>query len=322
MPKMKNVFGNARLNLMLAMRDYILGVGETTVSELVTRFGYSEEEILGCLATMNRSDLGDTPGYAYTENIFWLDDEALAEGRVEVLEFDIDTKAPKLSVRQVAAITAGLQMLMSLPHFEHKAEAEQLLAVFGKTPTGAEQNTIAFVPQVSGDKFDTLRDAILDSQTVLVDYIDSRGKTSTDRELAPLKLQAVELTWYLHAWDIAKDEHRLFKLDGISKVTKSENKISEAVLAQPVPDMLYQPDDKAITVAVEVAPDAYRFVNDFYGVTTKRTGGIIQTEVKVNNLRALAVAVASYGGSVKVIGPDEARKAVRDYALGVLEGLN
>lgn len=323
MPKMTKVFGPERLNLMLPLRSYLIDVQESTVAELSKRFGYSEAEIREALITIDRIDLGATQGYTYMGPIFWVDNELLeATGQVVLRDHNIEAGTPKLSVKQVAAISAGLQMLMSMPHFEHIDEAKGLLEVFSKTPTGATQNRIAFEPLVAGDKFDAIREAILDSNLVAIDYIDTRGRESRERLIAPLKLQAVELNWYLHAWDISKDEHRLFKLDGITRVTVTADAIPAAVLEHEVPDSLYEPDDNAIAVAVRVESDAYRFVTDFYGKLPSNPSGTIETEVKVSNLNALAAAVASFGGSVTVLGPDDARAAVRDYVRRVLKELN
>jgi len=53
---------------------------------------------------------------------------------------------------------------------------------------------------------------------------------------------------------------------------------------------------------------------------TKRTGDQLHGSIRVGNLAALGRHVAKYGGMVKVIAPESARSAVRDFAQRALAG--
>jgi predicted DNA-binding transcriptional regulator YafY len=67
------------------------------------------------------------------------------------------------------------------------------------------------------NKFSKIRDAIIDNRVISFDYINSNGDKSF-RQAEPVKLIFVVNTWYLTAYCLKRNTHRMFRLSRIKNI--------------------------------------------------------------------------------------------------------
>jgi predicted DNA-binding transcriptional regulator YafY len=85
-------------------------------------------------------------------------------------------------------------------------------------------------------------------------------------------------------------------------------------------DALYVAEASDTSVTLEVEPEGYRLISEFKSISEPTTvaAGKIRAEIKVGHLPNIGRLVAKYGGAVKVLEPELARKYVKEYALAAL----
>ena len=85
---------------------------------------------------------------------------------------------------------------------------------------------------------------------------------------------------------------------------------------------LYTPTENDVEVTIEVEPEAYGLIFDFRPseepiAIDKFTK---QFKVLVGDLSYLGRIISRFGGAARVVAPQAAKDAVRDFALRALEG--
>ena len=318
MPKMTKVFGPERTNLMYAIIGHLMEVDYASVTDLAERFGYTPQEIRDAARTIGVAEVGsgkDYVGMPFELNYDALEDEDI----VEFISHSVDMATPRLTTKQTAAISAGLKVLEQIPGFEHRDDVATLLAALHSGSGSLEPDTIVVSPGQIDSDVARIRAAIVASVAISCDYRNGRGELTTNRVIEPLRLESRDQVWYLRGYCVSKaHEVRVFRLDAMDKVTLTDRPIDAEHKALPLDDELYSAGSDAIAVAIEVDPEGYAILSDYRAETSGALKGTVVAEIKVTDIATLPPVIASYGGSVRVIAPAEAREAVRDFALRAL----
>jgi len=321
MPKLKNVLsGDDQFNFLISLIGLVNTAEEIHIDDAAARLGMSREAIRSAMSTIvvaghYRSDGGEVNPYNFNWGAFEQDDMLCWDNA------DVFLGAPKISVRQAAAIAAGLSFLRSLPEFANERDVEGLVELLKTAQPNASAPTIKFeVGTVSAD-IEILRKAILTGRRITCNYTNQRGEKG-DRELDPIRLDPHGAVWYLRAWCPKSQELRAFRLDrmrsvAITEENRSLQAESEASRVDDLDDRVYIPAEHDTEVLIEVDPEAYELAAEFANSTSAKisSDATMRVTIKVGYLPNLGHLIAKYGGAARVIAPPEARQVVKDYCL-------
>ena len=149
------------------------------------------------------------------------------------------------------------------------------------------------------------------------DYF-SGGKGVTERRsVQPRELFSHRGQWYLAAFDLARNDERLFRLDRIAKL-----ELSERTFPPPAPTGRGLPtgEDAKARVKVRFSPAVAPYVSERFGSQARWVeGGCLEVEVPGDSKRWLTGWVLSFGGDAVVQEPEWAVKAVAEAARASLD---
>ena len=310
MPK-QELDGEQLFNLALSIVGLVLRNGPHDLSELADHFGYSEKTIKKAVLTIaNSEDVGNFKTH------FYLDDDVLEEGEVDfsIAESRL-TEPPVLSKRQITALAAGLDYLASLSQFEDNAALSELREMVGQGQTSVISK------RSEGRQAQLLKDinsAISQQVSIECEYVNQLGERAT-RMVDPLRLDFVLDKHYLRGFCHKNLGLRSFRIDRIVSVTLTTEPISPESLALEIPQEVFGTSEREAIVKIAADPEAAEIFWNFPSFSQIRhQDGLLVGEIMVGSLRALGRHIARYAGLVKVIEPQEARAAVRSFALEAL----
>ncbi|MFM5905039.1 MAG: helix-turn-helix transcriptional regulator [Micrococcales bacterium] len=312
----KAMKGAERYNLLLALVGFLLKNNEVTVDDLATRFKVTPKEIRSAVSTITVSGIGS---YAPNE-LFDIDFDRFENESVVQLTFNpaIDD-VPRLSVRQAAALSAGLSYLRLIPDFEQQAEIDQLLDLLARGSNASPAPVIAVKPGTIDAEAATVRAAIVGDVQMEFEYRTQSGEQSR-RVVDPLVLESIDNVWYLRAYCHTRQDIRNFRLDRMRLSRALPEARSEAGKAAVLSDDIYTPKSSDHSVVVDLSPEAHHLIADFKPESEPMDLGdnIYRITIKVENLAILGKVIARCAGAAVVVSPPEARKAVSEYALRAL----
>jgi proteasome accessory factor C len=146
---------------------------------------------------------------------------SIEDGRVFVDRGLHLTSPPPLSLREGAALLAALR---PFERNSGKAVASAIRKLLRAVPEPFRQDaeslarTIDFQVNPPGEWADSLAEAIERRLEVAVDYRAVASGTVAQRTLEPRAVFHKDGHWYLAAWNVAKEEEHLFRLDRIASV--------------------------------------------------------------------------------------------------------
>ncbi len=323
MPKLKNVLGaEDQFNLLISLIGLVNTQEPISVTDAAAALNVSPEQIRKAVSTIVVAG-DETKGLWGQPFNFdpdaYLDDDVLAWN-----QNDLFAEAPKISVRQAAAIVAGLSYLKSTTAFAAESELDALIDLMSQDQPANVAPTIRFEYGSVGADIELVRKAIVSGSRIVCNYTNQRGEQS-DRELDPLRLEPTGAYWYLKAWCPKNEEVREFRLDrmraiSISESPRSNQAQSIAENLDELDDRHYLPGESDIEVTLEVEPEAYELVAEFATLEEPKAigNGVIRVQIKVGYLPNLGHLIARYAGAARVIEPANAREIVKNYALSAL----
>ena len=304
-----------RYNLMLALTGLLVQGDEYEVQELAQRFEVSNEEIVKAVKNIGFMDM------AHFENPdrYVVDYDALEEGYVRI-SYNIDNvveDVPRLSSRQASALAAGLVYLSSLPGL---AENEEILELQAILATGDSRgNTPEIIVQPGSKDADllTIRQAIKLSRAISCDYLNLKGEMRIGRMIEPLRIDLRGELIYLKGWCPENNDVRSFRVDRMRNASISDSVISKKALSAELDDQVYHSSETDTLVTIEVNPEAYSLMVDFRPVEEPESVSqyVKRFKILVGDVRNLGRIVSRFGGAARVVAPDSAKVAVREFAL-------
>jgi len=304
-----------RYNLMLALTGLLVQGDDYEVQELAQRFEVSNEEIVKAVKNIGFMDM------AHFENPdrYVVDYDALEEGYVRI-SYNIDNvveDVPRLSSRQASALAAGLVYLSSLPGL---AENEEILELQAILATGDSRgNTPEIIVQPGSKDADllTIRQAIKLSRAISCDYLNLKGEMRIGRMIEPLRIDLRGELIYLKGWCPENNDVRSFRVDRMRNASITDSVISKQALSAELDDQVYHSSETDTLVTIEVNPEAYSLMVDFRPVEEPESVSqyVKRFKILVGDVRNLGRIVSRFGGAARVVAPDSAKVAVREFAL-------
>jgi proteasome accessory factor C len=316
MPKRTKISGADKYNLMLALVGYLVHTDEPTLlSELAERFQLTEAEVEDAVRIISFSGVGKYGGGELFD--IYVDDFD-GEKTVVLTSNPAIDDVPRISARQVAALSAGLNYLAQIPGFEQKSEIQALLDILAKGSTSEPIATLDVIPGSVDSDVLILRKAISEQVRIRCVYRNAKGETA-EREIDPLLLVSKDDIWTLRGYCLKNHEVRAFRLDRMQKTEIMATPICQEAHEAELTEEIYIPKESDIDVTLELEPEAFSIIGDYQAVPlSDLPNGNLQVRIKVGNLNTLGPLLARFGGSARVLAPEDARVVVRNFALRAL----
>ena len=307
-----------RFNLMLALTGLLVDGEEYTVEELVEHFKVPKKEIVKAVKMISYTDLMKSN----QDGSYEVDYDDLREGFVSIrytFSKAID-EVPRLSSRQASALAAGLVYLSSLPGLVDNSEIEELQKILASEDSVEKKKTVLIETGTRDTDLVAIREAMASGVRITCDYLNLRGETTLSRELEPLRVDSQGEIIYLRAWCPVNNDVRSFRLDRMRNAKPTDTPISQAALSAELVDEIYTSSETDTVVTLEVDPEAYSLIYDFKPVEEPESVNktVKRFKIHVGDVRNLGRVIARFGGAARVISPEIARQAVRDFALNAL----
>lgn len=165
--------------------------------------------------------------------------------------------------------------------------------------------------------FETIKKAILKCQVIEFNYSNTYGETSF-RVVEPIKLHFKYNAWYLEAFDLTKEDFRVFKLTRIKDINLLPDTFERKEIPK-YPENLKPP--KITKVILEIDESAtYRVYDEFKEKEiTKLDNGNFQVEIELPESEWLYGYILSFGHHAKVISPNHIKEIIKSEITHSLE---
>lgn len=142
---------------------------------------------------------------------------------------------------------------------------------------------------------------------VFLTYENSQGVVS-EREVAPNKLFFKQHNWYLSGYCYLKEEHRIFKLKRIRKLTSSERPLDSALLTENyMPEYSYQQ-----LVFIIEADQLPRMQEELSNLQVEPMENRLKVSTWLATGEWLFSYLLSYGAALEVLEPKELRERIKE----------
>lgn len=308
-----------KLVFLLALVPYLLEQQVVDVADAATHFGVSDDAIRDAVRLIAMSGLPGDTGTYQSNDLFDIDWGSFEDDDVIVIVHHVAIDdAPRLSAREAAALIAGLKYLTALPENANSAALASLMA---KLTAGASATPTRIGVAESGadESLGLIREAVASGRQLEFDYRNALGIAGR-RRVDPLRVLSQDADWYLQAYCHTRDDVRNFRVDRMSTLVVSDVPIDEHP-DQAIPDTLFQSSDSDLAVVVDVAPETLPLLADYLAdSTTAEVDGRLRVTLRLAHVHGLKRLVAGLPGLVTVVGPEEARVAVAEWAEAGLAG--
>lgn len=276
----------------------LLDRGTVTAQELADRLGVSKRTILRDIETLT---LAKVPVYTTQGK----------GGGVSLLEGYVLDKAV-LSDEEKEQILLGIKTLLPTGNASDKA-LSKLGSLFAVKNT--DWIEIDFSrrsnPKHDREKFDTLKDAIMQRKTLAFSYPNSTGEISK-RKAYPLKLVFQGQAWYIQAFCLLKEDYRTFKINRMINLQVLPETFDAALYTPPpvVPQNI-PPHVKIHIRAIFTATVAYRIYDEFnVEDISQNADGSFTVDTSMPFDEWLYGYFLSYGDNVRILEPAALRETL------------
>src|SRR6478672_2398356 len=303
-----------RFGVLQSLLAYLLAAcgeereGVIPAQELVDRFSIPAEQLEEHLSLLNLVNFGGGCYAVYAE---------LQGDSVHVdkeLFGDTFRRPPRLTPLEARAIRLALEFVGPMiaagahsPLDRVRAKLEETFGAFDLTQTPA--------PHVGAEEglVDTLTPAIDDHRLVELEYLKPEEQEVVTRTVEPYSIERRLPHWYVHTWDVERDQPRSYRLDRMrrAKLLRKTFKPREGF----DPSTLHT----ATTARIWYSPAVARW--EVEKGARPLVGGSALAEKSVGSADWLVGEVVSYRGEAIVLEPPELRARVAQRARALVTEL-
>ncbi len=306
--------GISRFNLSLAIVATVLRDGPKTMDELGQLFDAPSKVIDQAVKAIVLSEDGRKCVSFFDLDWAAWEDESIVDLRPN----SSLVGQPVLGKHQATALSAGLEYLASLPAFANNSALDELRQLFESRSVPAGR----LVVQLPDGVLDLMRQAISQGVSIEFDYVN-QGGTRSRRTADPLRIDFRGGHHYLRGYCFLTKSLRSFRLDRISALELTDQKINPENHATEIPDEIFGSASGGDSVNISADMSAREIFTNFpTNSPPVREGSTLTGEIRIGNINHLGRHVARYGGLVRVLEPEEARAVVRQFVLQSLEAPN
>ena len=280
------------------------------VPELCERLQVSEQELRQDVDVLNVVNFGGGSYVLY------------AEVQGDQIEVDPEpygdnfARPARLLPLEAKALVAAIDLIGEhLPEGSLASARKRIVDALGQDP--AEEGLQ--ITTAKGDDSEIARvvsRAIAEHRLLQIEHYKEEQDEFTERRIEPYKLMNGQEGWYVHAWDLEKDDTRSFRLDRIREATA----LDETFEPRPgiEPDVHGWPRTGEVADArlarVWMDPERARWAREDKRVVAELADGAVIVELPYAGHRYLARELLKEAGDAVVLEPDDARQAVLEAA--------
>jgi proteasome accessory factor C len=316
----KPAYAQDRLTFLLSVIPYLIDHPGVKVADAAAHFGVTADDMRSQVERITGMGVpGSTATYG-PEDLFDIDWDALDDAdEIFITNRVAIDDAPRFSAREAAALIAGLQYLQSLPG---RSDTAALTALIAKLARGAS----ATPPAVAIDRgatdaaLEVIRAALESGHRVAFDYLSSRGERER-RPVDPLRLESRDETWYLRGWCHLRQDVRIFRVDRMEALETTGERAEHTPDDVALSETLFDPSSDDLVVEIRLAESAIPAFAEYLTPDSKLAPdgpGFKRTSIRVAHFHGLKRLVNSMPGLLTVVAPEEARRAVADWAAAGL----
>jgi proteasome accessory factor C len=298
-----------RFRRLLLLVPYVLRHNGAPVAEVCERFGIKRSELV---ADLNLLFMCGLPGYGPGDLI-----EAFIDGgQVWIRMADYFSRPMRLTAAEGLLLYAG---------------AKALSAVSGPDPTldrAVERLKEALPPGLlervnvgleTPHELAVVKDALESHRRIFIVYQSQSKDEVTKREVDPWALLLSEGRWYLVGWCHKVHDERIFRLDRMREVHKTDieaNAPEDFDLSQY--DTVYFESPQAMEVTLDLAPRA-NWVCDYYPLISRQRldNGWIRIRLRAGGMAWIERLLLRLGPEARIIEPESLRARVRATACAM-----
>jgi proteasome accessory factor BC len=217
---------------------------------------------------------------------------------------------------EAKALVAAIDLIGEhLPEGSLASAREKIVDALGQDPAqeGLQITT------AKGDDSEIARvvsKAIVEHKLLEIEHYKEELDEFTTRRIEPYKLMNGREGWYVHAWDLDKDDTRSFRLDRIRSATVLGEGFEPRAGIEP--DVQGWPTTGEVAdsrvARVWMAPERARWAREDRRVVEELKDGAVIVELPYAGHEYLAREILKEAGEAVVLEPDEARQAVLEAA--------
>ena len=295
-----------KINRLLEIVTILLNRQSVTAQELAARFEVSTRTIYRDIEALSAAGV---PVYTNKGN----------GGGISLLE-DYTLNKAMLSKSESEGLLLALKTMGATNYPEAGAIIDKLGAIFkdSQAHDWIEVDFEGWNSKVNEqNKFGKIRDAILHKLVINFDYIDAKGNKS-NRSAEPVKLLFNAYTWYLIAYCLLRDSHRMFRLSRIKNVQATERQFAK----RETPAYDYQ-GASFPQIELKLRCDE-RVLNRLYDsfdseCISKNDDGSYNLNVMLREDEWVYGYILSLGGYAQVLEPEHIREIVKSRAKEIIE---
>ncbi|MBR5973707.1 MAG: YafY family transcriptional regulator [Clostridiales bacterium] len=219
-----------------------------------------------------------------------------------------------LTSKDMQMILAGLRGLDSVSGSSYYGQLMEKLKIGSSDLVSGNDSMLIDLSSWYKDsltpKISTIQDAIEERHLLTFDYYSSSGEGR--RTIEPYYIVFKWTSWYVWGWCRKRKDYRLFKLNRMDQVKKSEKTFETREV--PLPDLSEEKVfPKAIKAEVLFEPEVkWRLIEEF-GLTcfTETEDGKLLFTADYTDVDYLITWILGFGEKAEILEPKEARERVR-----------
>jgi proteasome accessory factor C len=294
----------SRLSRILALIPYVMEEGSAGVSEIVERFGYSEEQLTRDLNTVFVCGL---PGYGPGD----LMEAYIDEDEVVIDAADYFTRAPRLTPTEALGLLAAGLTVMGMG--EASPALESAVRKLSNAAIPDATGAVAVDILDESENVGILRQAAADQRVVRLTYRSVGKEETTVREVEGWHVFAALGRWYLTGHCRLVADERTFRVDRIKQIEVLDE-VFVRPESLPEPGVGYTATDGDVSCTIDLMPRA-RWVLEYYPVEVLDESEL-RTRIRFSapDPEVPARLLLRLGGTARLVEGDEV--AARVISLG------
>jgi predicted DNA-binding transcriptional regulator YafY len=225
-----------------------------------------------------------------------------------------------LSKSESEGLLVALKTMSAISYPEANAIIDKLGSIF-KSSQANDWIEVSFEGWSSKvneqNKFSKIRDAIIHNQVINFDYVNGNGGKS-NRSAEPVKLIFNAFTWYLIAYCLLRNSHRMFRFSRVKNVQVTSQYFTKREIQEyekqcthaPLIDLKLQCDEKVLN----------RLYDTFDGeCISKNDNGSYDLSVTLPEDEWVYGYILSFGNNAEVLEPKHICEIIKTRAKEILE---
>jgi proteasome accessory factor C len=320
-----------RLERILLLVPYCVRHPGVTISELATRLGAPEKEIL---EDLNLLFVCGLPDYTPADLI----DVFIEEDQVYIRMADYFSRPLRLTRTEAIPLYMKAQTMVNL--LEGSAGGRSGLKELAPLRAGIEKLGKALLPQEGGvaeltkrikvqlesgeaQWLGLLREAVTENRRVDLEYYTYSRDALTRRQVDPHLVFASLGHWYVSGYCHLAQDRRMFRLDRIKTLELTDEGFDppDDGAAELPPPLIYVPGPDDVLVRLRVTGGIAQWLADYLPVESAKDlrGGKQELVFRTSAFEWLEKLLMRFGADVEVLEPVELAERIHDAAKRILK---